>query len=161
MLCKVCDNITLKALHSTYGYDHMPSFNALRASAEAEMCSLCTLLWSAVKSRADKIQPAEDSIMQYPVRLCLGGMMKSFATKQVDDILKRRRRSSKSSEIGSNHSIYKLMTSKAPAMIDICALEPDTFVNGGFSNRTEGRVSLYREPGMNKRLTILGVRSNL
>jgi hypothetical protein len=160
MLCKLCDNITLKALHSTYGYEHAPSFNDLKALAEAGVCSLCPLLWSAVKSRTDREQSADDSIMQYPVRLRLDGQIKSFATEKVKKILGKRSHSSKSAEIGSYHHIYRLMTSKAPTTINICALKPDTLVKNGFSNWSEGRVLLYREPRMNQRLTSVEVRNH-
>ena len=131
----------------------MPSFNDLKALAEAGVCSLCTLLWSAVKPSTDGEQLADDSMMQYPVRLRLDGQMKSFAMEKVKKILGKRTHSSKSPEIGSNHHIYQLMTSKAPTTINICALKPDTLMKKGFSNWVEGRVSLYREPRMNRRLT--------
>ena len=139
----------------------MPTFDILKAYAEAGVCSLCTLLWTAIKSETEKTQPAEDSIMEYPVRLCLDGVMKSFAMERVDKILKRGKQSSKSPEVCSNYDLYSLMTSKAPAMIDICALEPDNSFKSGFCNTLQDRVSFYREPGKSQRLSILGIQGDL
>lgn len=51
MLCLICDRITLKALHSSKGYEHLTSFEALKSSAETGVCSLCNLLWRAVVCR--------------------------------------------------------------------------------------------------------------
>ena len=155
MLCQVCDNITLRALHSKYGYRHMPSFNALKASAEAELCSLCRLLWQAVELRMDSEQPADNSIMQCPVRLRLDGQIESFTTRNMKKIIKRRGSS-------ANFFLYHMMmNSKGLAMIKICALKPDRVEEGRFMNWIQGRVSLYREPCMNQRLTVTEVRSYL
>jgi Heterokaryon incompatibility protein (HET) len=140
MLCQACDAITLKALHSKYGYEHGPSFHFLKASAEAELCSLCRLLWSAVQEM-DRQTPNENSLMQYPVRLCLDGMLRSFSEKKEKRIL-----SSESFTTSSAFHIRQLRASKTPASMLVCALEPDTLAKGGFRNSVQGRVSLYREP---------------
>lgn len=156
MLCSVCDNITLKALHSKKGYKHMSSLGDLKASAEATVCSLCPLLWSAAKSGLGSEYAAKASMMQYPIRLLLDGMLESFARKEVSKILNKHDTSSTSSKGDRGYYIYKAMTSKAPAVIQICALKPDPSRESGIDYHLVGRLSLYRETGMDWDLSWTG-----
>lgn len=156
MLCGVCDNITLKALHSKKGYKHMSSLGDLKASAEATVCSLCPLLWSAATSGLSSEYAANASMMQYPVRLSLDGMVQSFARKEVSKILNKHDTSSTSSKAGWDFPIYKAMSSKAPAVIQIFALEPDPSREAGIQYHLVGRLSLYRETGMDWDLSWTG-----
>jgi hypothetical protein len=141
MLCQLCNDITLEALHSSY--QHMPSFNAMKASSEAGICSLCPLLWSAVERGMDQQQPTQDSFMQYPVRLSLDGVLRLFRDKFIKKIL-----SEETFTTGVAHRIFRLRGSKAPTTIDIYAAEPSTPTEHEVKLSQRGRVSLYREPSM-------------
>ena len=132
MLCKTCDNITLKALQSAKGYKHAQSFYALEASAQGDLCSLCNLLWSAVKSRLDEDELDRDSFMPSPVRLHFDGMIKEFASQRA----KKSR---------DPFVIHALLNSKRPATINIAYIKPSALGRDGYMLAAAGCVSLYRE----------------
>jgi len=161
MLCTICDNITLKSLNLSLGYEHMPSFHALKISADDGLCSLCCILWRAVDAqhaqeemkRLDEGDDEEedDMFMDYPVRLVADGMIyenRARGLKKLRDSHYDRADKSGGSGVDA-HALYRLRTEKAPAMLLVCSLQPDTF-QPGLRLKTRGSASLYREPRKSK-----------
>lgn len=151
MLCLVCDRITLKSLHSPMGYEHLPSFEALKSAAEAGVCSLCNLLWRAVLSTTADSE-SQRECMQYPVRLRFNGKMPSFASKELE---KRARRPNNDNDA----AIYDIVSSKRPSAINIYSLRPDTFRKNESGLSIESRVLIYKQPS--KHVSVLRCQSML
>jgi hypothetical protein len=150
MLCQACDGITLEALHSPYGYEHSASFYHLKASAEAELCGLCQLLWDAVTGVALQ-EPKANSFMGYPVHLCLNGILRDFGAKGINKALD----SKILPDLVVASQIFRLRTSKTPSTMLVCALKPsDMFSKEEFTTCHQGTVSLYREPGIQCHFTV-------
>ncbi len=157
MLCTVCDNITFESLNRPHGYEHMPSFHALQASADGGLCSLCDILWTAVDT--NRVQEAKDRqenggdeeeddvlLMEFPVRLTVDGMIWENEENAIEKFKNSESRWHKS---GGTWQLYNLHTAKAPAVLFVCSLQPDNF-KLGLKLRTRGSVSLYREPRKNR-----------
>ncbi|KAK3369591.1 heterokaryon incompatibility protein-domain-containing protein [Lasiosphaeria ovina] len=154
MLCTICDNITLKSLNRPQGYEHAPSFHALRESAEDGLCSLCSILWDAVESeraqetkRRQELGEADDDddddddhnvqFMDYPVRLSVDGMINENKQRLARSLRRRP----------TYHKFRDLCTAKKPATLEVCSLQPDKFQVGlGLCYR--GGALLYGEPGI-------------
>lgn len=161
MLCTICDNITLKSLNRSQGYEHMPSFHA--ASAEDGLCSLCCILWREVdfhrtqeaKNREEEGDDEEDDdvlFMDYPVRLAVDGMVfenKKRALKKLRDLSNAGRDQSEKRLLGHTQELYELRTAKAPATLLICSLQPEEF-QLGLRLVVRGSASVYREPRKGK-----------
>ena len=158
MLCTVCDNITLKSLDQRHGYEHMPSFRALQASADGGMCSLCSIIWKAVDARrtqeaknrqeeGDDEEKDDVLFMDFPVRLTVDGMIRENREKAIEKFKNYSDR--RWNKPGATQQLYNLHTAKAPAVLFACSLQPNDY-DLGLELRSRGTMSLYREPRKSK-----------
>lgn len=168
MLCTICDNITLKSLNRSLGYEHMPSFHALKASAEDGLCSLCRILWREVDAQhaqeeIERVDEGDDEeednamFMDYPVRLVADGMIyenRDRALKKLRDSYYDESDKGEKSWLDDTHELYDLHKAKAPARLLVCSLQPEDF-EPGLRLKERGSASLYREPRKSKVLVLI------